>query len=41
MSGSSQTRIPRTRLLALVVLCAATLMTIVDETVVSVALPSI
>ena len=41
MSGSTQTRIPRTRLLALVVLCAATLMTIVDETVVSVALPSI
>ena len=39
MSGSTQTRIPRTRLLALVVLCAATLMTIVDETVVSVALP--
>ncbi len=41
MSGSTQTRIPRDRLLALVVLCAATLMTIVDETVVSVALPSI
>ena len=41
MSGSTQTRIPRARLLALVVLCAATLMTIVDETVVSVALPSI
>ena len=33
--------IPRDRRLALALLCAATLMTIVDETVVSVALPTI
>src|SRR4051794_11135994 len=35
------TAIPPGRRLALAVLCAGTLMTIVDETVVSVALPSI
>src|SRR5436853_281087 len=42
--GRAMTRsepIPRGRRLALAVLCAGTLMTIVDETVVSVALPSI
>src|SRR4051794_11289843 len=39
MTGS--TAIPRGSRLAVAVLCAGTLMTIVDETVVSVALPSI
>jgi EmrB/QacA subfamily drug resistance transporter len=41
MPGPSAAFIPRGRRLALALLCAATLMTIVDETVVSVALPTI
>src|ERR1700716_3644934 len=41
MSDSTVPAIPRAQRLALAVVCAATLMTIVDETVVSVALPSI
>jgi EmrB/QacA subfamily drug resistance transporter len=41
MTSSSPDRIPPGRRLALAVLCAATLMTIVDETIVSVASPSI
>jgi EmrB/QacA subfamily drug resistance transporter len=41
MPGPKNPAIPRGQRLALAVLCAATLMTIVDETVVSVALPSI
>ena len=41
MPGPAAVSIPRDRRLALALLCAATLMTIVDETVVSVALPTI
>jgi EmrB/QacA subfamily drug resistance transporter len=41
MSRPAAVSIPRDRRLALALLCAATLMTIVDETVVSVALPTI
>jgi EmrB/QacA subfamily drug resistance transporter len=41
MTGSARPAIPRDRRLALAIVCAAALMTIVDETVVSVALPSI
>jgi EmrB/QacA subfamily drug resistance transporter len=41
MPKTQHVSIPRDRLPALVVLCAATLMTVLDETVVSVALPSI
>src|SRR4051794_3720851 len=40
-SSPTRSTIPVSQRLALAVLCAATLMTIVDETVVSVALPSI
>jgi EmrB/QacA subfamily drug resistance transporter len=41
MTAAARPAIPRSQRLALAVVCAATLMTIVDETVVSVALPSI
>jgi EmrB/QacA subfamily drug resistance transporter len=41
MTSSAPARIPPGKRLALAVLCAATLMTIVDETIVSVAMPSI
>jgi EmrB/QacA subfamily drug resistance transporter len=41
MTAPARPAIPRSQLVALAVVCAATLMTIVDETVVSVALPSI
>jgi EmrB/QacA subfamily drug resistance transporter len=41
MTGSTASSIPRGQRLALALLCAATLMTIVDETIVSVALPTI
>ncbi|MDQ8046811.1 MAG: MFS transporter, partial [Patulibacter sp.] len=41
MSETTHASIPRDRLPALLLLCAATLMTVLDETVVSVALPSI